>query len=351
MNRSKEENVITALRTMGAALAVLSLLAPAQAQSPAEFYAGRQLTLVSGSASGGTYDLYARAIGRHLGKHVPGNPRVLVQNMPGAATYTAALHVMKLAPQDGSVIGALAAALPYQTLVDPNSPPLDVPRINWLPSVSTFTVVTAVRPSSGFTSLEDLKAKPSAMATIAPGQLPSLIVASINDVLGTRIKAVNGHQSMNAAMLSLERGELDGYPAIPVDALKRLYADQLSKKQLKVLLQYGPAPSPDHPDAPYTVNLTTNPADRALIELAQAPLKIGYIYMMGPGVPKDRLDAIRDAFMRTFKDPDFIADCDKQILNIDPVSADRVKSLIEETYKTAPEVVARMRDLYRKTFQ
>ena len=227
------------------ALAFLAAVAPARADAVADFYPGRTVTMTIGNTAGGTYDLYARTIARFMGRYIPGNPRVIVQNMPGAASYTAAAHVFNVAPQDGTVIGSLSAALPYQPLVDPNSPKLDVPRIQWLHSPSTFTVVTIIRADKGVKSWEDLRDRQMVMATIAPGQLPSLIVAATNETLGTKIKGINGHPGLNDAMLALERNEIDGYPAVPVDALKRLYIEPMRAGRIKVLLQFGPAPSPE----------------------------------------------------------------------------------------------------------
>ena len=341
------------LKRLVAALASIPFAAVVQARADAisDFYAGKTINMIIGNGAGGTYDLYARAIARHLGRHIPGNPRVNIQNMPGAASYIGASHVFNVAPQDGTVIGSISAALPFQPLIDPNSPKLDVPRIQWLHSPSTFTVVTIVRSDVPVKSWEDLRGRETIMATIAPGQLPSLIVAAANDTLGLKIRGINGHPGLNDAMLALERREIDGYPAVPVDALKRLYADQMKAGKIRVLLQYGPAPSPDHPEAPYAVDLIKNPEDRMLLDLAQAPLKGGYLYMMGPGVPKARVEAMREAFSRVFKDKDFIADAERQTLNVEPVEAARVESLMVEAYRSPPAVVERMREIYRRTFR
>jgi tripartite-type tricarboxylate transporter receptor subunit TctC len=248
----------------------------ARADSIAEFYASHPVTIAIGSDPGGTYDLYARTIARHLGAHIPGSPRVIVQNMPGAGGYTAALHVFSIAPQDGTIIGAIGSALPFQPLMDPNSPKLDVPHINWIGSVSTYDILMLVRADVPVYSVEDLRERQTVMATIAPGQLNSVIVAATNAALGTKIKGVNGHLGMPAAMLALERGEIDGYPSAPIDALKRGYSKQLADGALRLLLQYGPAPSPEFPNVPYALDLAKTPADQALLELAQGPLTVGY---------------------------------------------------------------------------
>ena len=330
-----------------ATVLAVSLSNAVKADPISNFYTGKTVTIFVGSPPGGTYDLYARTIARYLGKYIPGSPRVLVENMPGAASYSAAIHVFSVAPQDGTAIGAIAAALPYQPLIDPNSPKLDVPHINWLSSVSSFTVVLAVRSDLPIKSIDDLRKRQTVMATIAPGQLPSLLVAATNETLGTKIKAINGHPGMNDAMLAVQRGEIDGYPAIPVDAIKRLY----SHMPLRVLLQYGPRPSADYPDAPYAVDLAKKPDDRMLLDLAQAPLKIGYVYMAGPGVPPDRIAALRAALTETYKDPGFRADAERQVLNVDPVEGVAVQKLIADAYATPRPVVDRMRNLYRNLFK
>ena len=334
-----------------AALAMLTGLAPAagRADAVSDFYAGKTISIIVGSTTGGTYDLYARAISRRLGAHVPGAPRVVVQNMPGAASYTAASHIFNVAAQDGLSIGALAAALPYQTLLDPNAPKLDISRINWLSSVSTFTVVLAVNTKLSIANVDDLRQQPTVMATLSPGQLPSLLVAATNAALGTKIRAINGHPSMMDALVAVERGELDGYPGIPVDSLKRM-SPEMSRK-LRVLLQYGPKASQDYPHAAYAVNLAKTPEDKMLIEIAQAPLKLGYIYMTGPGVPPERVKALRAALMETYKDPAFIEDAAKQILNIEPLDGDAIQRNIAEIYASPATVVERMRELYRQTFR
>ena len=324
-------------------------LSSLRADPLSDFYTGKTITIFVGTPPGGTYDLYARTIARYVGKYIPGKPRVIVQNMPGAASYTAATHVFNVAPQDGTAIGALAAAIPFQTLIDANAPKLDVPRINWLSSVSTFIDVLAVSSKLPIKNIDDLRDKSTVMATLSPGQLPSLLVAATNETLGTKIRSINGHPSMNDALLAVERGELDGYPGIPVDSLKRMAPERSS--QLRVLLQYGPGASPDYPDAPYAVDLTKTPEDRMLLDLAQAPLKIGYIYMTGPMVPAERVDALRSALSQTYKDPGFLDDANKQILNIDPLEGLVVQKMIADAYKTPEPVVARMRDLYRRLFQ
>src|SRR5262249_30355733 len=159
------------------------------------------------------------------------------------------------------------------------------------------------------------------MATIAAGQLNSVIVAAVNAALATKIKGVRGHIGMPPAMLALENGEVEGYPTAPVDALKRRYSKQIADGEFRLLLQFGPAPSQDFPDVPYALDFAKTAADKSLLDVAQGPLGVGYAYMLGPGVPQERSAALRAAFEATLRDPDFVAEANKQVLTIAPISA------------------------------
>jgi tripartite-type tricarboxylate transporter receptor subunit TctC len=326
----------------------------ARADPVADFYKGKTVTIVVGSSTGGTYDLYARTIARHLGRYIPGSPRVLVQNMPGAASRRAATNVFAVAPQDGTVMASIGAALPYQPLVDPrlpNSPQFDTARVNWLPSPSTFGVLTVVRSDTPVRSVDDLRRHVTAMGTIAPGQLPALLAGAANEALGTKIKMINGHPDLNSAILAMERGEIDGYAAIPFNSVKRNYPNRVADGQWRALLQYGAAPSPDFPTAVYAVEAAGNPSDRMLLDLAQAPLKIGYVYMLGPQVPQERVAALRAAMLATFKDNAFQAEAAKQTLDIDPVDSQLIKTRVDDAYKLPADVIDRMRRIYREQSQ
>lgn len=327
----------------------LALASPALAQTPADFYRGKTVTLYIGNAAGGTYDLYARTIAKHLGAHLPGNPGVIAQNMPGAASLVAAGHVFNVAPRDGTAIAALASTLPFQPLMDPEAAKkIDPTRINWLPSPAAEGVVMLVRADMPVKTVADMKERDIIMATISPGMLPAVLAATTNATLGTRIKPINGHANLAASMLALERGEVDGYPSIPYDAIDRGYAKQMAAGKYRVLLQFGAHKSPAYPDAPLITDIVADPQDRMLLDLAMGPLKVGYAFMLGPGVPKDRVEALRAAFMATFEDPKFREDAARQTLTIAPVSGEATQEIVRQAYATPPAVIERMRAIYRQ---
>ena len=339
--------ILTKWAAMGAA--AMSLMGPALADPIADFYRGRTVTVFAGTTAGGTYDLYARTIARHLGAHLPGSPTVIVQNMPGAASLVAAGHVYNVAPQDGTAMAGLASTLPLQPLIDPTAAQkIDPVKINWLPSPSDYGVVMLVRGDFAVKSMADMKTRETAMGTISPGMLPAVLAATTNAVLGSRIKSINGHPDIASALLALDRGEIDGYPTVPYDLIKRTYAKKVEEGKYRVVLQFGAVKSPDFPDAPLVTELITSPEDRMLMDLVLGPLKTGYTFMMGPKVPKERALAMRKAFMDTFADPKFLADAERATLNIAPISGERIEEMIRQAYASPAPVIARLRAIYQQ---
>ena len=320
--------------------------APASANPVADFYTGKTVTIVIGSDVGGTYDLYGRTLARHLGKYLPGKPTVIPQNVTGAGGYLAARRVVSIAAQDGLTIGALGAALPYQQLYDPASPPFDVARINWVGSTSAYHMFMLVRGDSPVRTAADLRIHETVQSTIAPGQSNSIIVAVVREALGARIKGISGHKSMNDAMFAMQRGEINGYPSAPEEALRRIYGKQLADGDIRLVLQFGPEPLKAYPDVPWAQALAANEDDRKLIDLATGFLKTGYVYMTGPDVPKERVAAIRKAFMEALGDPDLLAEARQQTLNIAPIDGESVAQMLASAYAMPPSVITRMRRIF-----
>ena len=337
--------ILTKWAALGAT--AVSLMGPALADPISDFYRGKTVTVFAGTTAGGTYDLYARTIARHLGAHLPGAPTVIVQNMPGAASLVAAGHVYNVAPQDGTALAGLASTLPLQPLIDPAAAQkIDPVKINWLPSPSDYGVVMLVRGDFAARNVADMKTRETTMGTISPGMLPAVLAATTNAVLGSRIKSINGHPDIASALLALDRGEIDGYPTVPYDLIKRTYAKKVEEGKYRVVLQFAAVKSPDFPDAPLGTDLVTSPEDRQLLDLVLGPLKTGYTFMMGPKVPKERALAMRRAFMDTFADPKFLADAERATLNIAPISGERIEEMIREAYASPAPVIARLRAIY-----
>jgi hypothetical protein len=218
-------------------------------------------------------------------------------------------------------------------------------KINWLPSPSAYNVLMLVRSDLPEKTIDDMRTHQLVMGTISPGMLPAILVAATNATLGTHIKGINGHPNLASAMLAMDRGEIDGYPAVPFQSMERVYSKQLAAGKYRLMLQFGAAASPEYPQAAFARDLAKTPEDRMLLDLAMDPLKVGYPFMLGPKVPKERVEAMRGAFMATFKDSKFLEEAKKLTLNVAPVEGAAIESLIKEAYAMPPKVIERMRAL------
>ena len=324
------------------------LTSHAAADQVADFYKARAITLMVGYPPGGAYDLYARTIGRHIGRFIPGAPFINVQNMPGAGSLAAANHVANLAARDGTIIGVTGAALPFAPMLEPGAARFDATKVNWLPSPASFTALMVVSKAAPVESFSDLQQTEVLMGTLNPGSTPSFYAAIINDVLKTRMKLVYGYDSMSQAMLALQRGEVQGYPTAPVDSIKRAYAHLAASGQIKFLLQIGGKASADYPHTPFILDFAKTPEERKLIDVSLGSLKIGYPYFMAEKVPAERVAAIRRAMMDCFADPAFLAEARSQTLDVNPIPADEVESIVKNAYAAPMPIIDRLRTIYQK---
>jgi tripartite-type tricarboxylate transporter receptor subunit TctC len=320
----------------------------ARADAVSDFYKGKTVTFLIGYPPGGAYDLYARLIARHIGKYIPGTPSVLVQNMPGAGSLAAANHVASIGPQDGTLIAATGAALPFAPMLDPATARFESTKVNWLASPASFVALMVVGHQAPVTTFAQLRTTEVLMGTLNPGATPSFYAAILNDVLKTRIKLVYGYDSMSQAMLAMQRGEVQGYPTAPIDSMKRAYANLVKNNEVRFLLQIGGSASPDYPEVPFILDQATNEQDRLILDVSLGSLKIGYPYFMGPNVPRDRVLAIRKAMLDCFADRTFLAEAAAQTLDIQPVSGERVEAIVTQAYAAPDTVLARLRTIYQK---
>lgn len=331
---------------LGAAFGFVIASATAKADSVFDFYKGRQLTFVVGSPPGTAYDVYARAIARHISQFIPGSPNPVLQNMPGAGSLVAANYVANVAVRDGSVIAAINSAVPFQKLFGVTAVRFDAPKMNWLPSPSGFSAVLLVSDSAPAQSFAELREKETLIATLSPGATPSFFAALFNNVFGTKLKPVTGHPSMPAALLAMQRGEVHGFPSTPWTSLKRNYSDLLAAKKLTILLQFGPSRIAEISDVPFAHDLAKADEDRRLLDIAMAPLVIGFPYMMAREVPSERVVAVRKAMIDVMNHSRFKQEAGKLTLEISPVSGEEVQRVVESAYTAPQDVLARIRRIY-----
>jgi tripartite-type tricarboxylate transporter receptor subunit TctC len=325
---------------------LLAAAAPALAQtSPlAEAYKGRTATVIVSSSAGGGYDTLSRAIARHIGKHLPGNPTVVVQNMPGAGGIVATNYMYNVAPKDGLHIAGVQNNAPLEPLFGTKSATYDATKFNWVGTPSVEVGLMAVWHASGVKTIEDARNKPLTAGSSGANSAPSFYVRLLNELMGFKVKVVTGYPGQTQAFLAMERGELDFYGTTFWSALTSTKSDWIAAKKLNIVVQYGPQKAKELPDVPFLRDIIKTPDDRALLVAGEGPLTIGRPYLMPPGVPADRVAAMRKAFQDTMKDPDFVADAKRQRLDISsPRTGEELQKELETIYATPSHIVERLR--------
>jgi len=331
---------------IGRALALFLLvgLGSAQAQDDvAAFYRGKQIRLVVGTAPGGAYDLFARIVARHMGAHIPGQPTMIVQNLPAAGGLVMTNQLYAIGPKDGTAIGVPINGIPTQPLVQPAGVQFDANKLIWLGSTNREPYVAFVWHTAPVQSLEELKRKELVVGSTTPGTTMSDFPAVTNAVLGTKFKVVRGYEGTPQINHAIERGEIQGQGGIGWQAVKAQVPHWITEKKIKVIAQYGLKPHQELPGVPSMLELASNDADRQAMTMIVGRTEYGRPYFLPPDVPTARVEALRRAFDATMKTPGFIADVAKLQLELSPMTGEQVQVLVAQLGRTPPDVVARVR--------
>ncbi len=322
-------------------------LSPALAQSPGEFYRGRTVTLIVSSAPGGGYDALARTVAPHLSRHIPGNPAVVVRNMSGAGGIVAVNHLFNVAAKDGTVIGNVQNNTPFEPLFGTKEAIYDPLKFNWLGTPSIETALLTVWHQTPVDTWKDVLTREITMGSSGVNSTPSFYGRLLIETLGLKLKLIVGYELQSRVFLAMERGEVDGYPSVFYSALTSTRPTWLPEKKVKLLVQVGLEKEPNLPDVPSALDLAGSADDKALIEAGAGPLGAGRPFLMPPGVPADRVAAMRQALMDTFKDPAFLDEAKKRRLDVNSQrSGPELQSLMQRIYsQTPPHVVARLRKI------
>ena len=325
-------------------LAVFVLAAvPAQAQdNVAAFYKGKTVRIVVGTGVGSGYDITARTMARHLAAYIPGNPTVIVQNQPGAGGLTMTNSLNANGPFDGTVIGAPFNGTPTMPILQPQTARFDAAKLSYLGSTNRETQVMYVWHSVPVKTLDDVKTTELVMGAQGPGSTQYDYPVLLDHLLGYKFKVVTGYESTPKIHLALERGEVQGTIA-NWSTLKALNSNWIADKQIRLLVQWGLTRLPDLGDVPSIFDYVKDEADRAAVRLVVARLEYGRPYFVPPGVPAERVTALRRAFDAAVKDPEFLKEAGKEKLDIDPLTGEQVQELIEQVSRTPPDIVARVR--------
>lgn len=324
--------------------ALLFVTVPVRAQEDvAAFYQGKQLRFVVGTAPGGGYDLFARVLARHMSRHVPGNPNVIVQNMPAAGGLVMTNQLYALGPKDGTVIGVPINGLPTAPLLQPSGANFDPTKLIWLGSTNREPYVAFVWHSAPVQSITELGANELVVGATTPGTTMVDFPLVTNDILGLKFKIVRGYEGTPQINHAIERGEIQGQGGIGWAAVKAQVPHWISEKKIKVIAQFGLKRHPDLAHVPTMLELTKTEADRAALMVMFARTEYGRPYFLPPDVPVARVQALRRAFDATMKDPAFIADAAKLQLDIDPMTGEEVQALVSQLSNTPAAIVARLR--------
>ena len=331
---------------LGSVTAVISACAlsfPVHADPVSDFYAGRTISVMVGFGPGGGYDLYARALARHFGAHVPGHPNVVVQNVPGAAGLGLANSLYNVSPKDGTVFGTFNRTIPLEPLLDGSKAQFDPLKFSWLGSPSNEVSACVGWHSARAKSIDDLRTTEMLMAGTGPAADATMYPTLFSNVLGLKFKVINGYQGAADSLLAMERGEIEGFCPWGWASIESTHPDWLRDHKINVLMQLGMRKHPAHPDVPLVLDLAKTQADRQALELMMSPTLFARPFAAPPGVPADRLQALRAAFKETVQDPAFIADADKGKLEIEYVSDAEIVAVLKQLYATPREVVERVK--------
>ena len=314
----------------------------ADEKSLAEFYARNKITIAVGFSPGGNYDLYARAVSRHIGKHVPGAPEVIVQNMPGAGSRVLTNNLYVRGPHDGTMIGVPNQGIPMDQALGLPGIQYDARRFHWIGSPNQEVNVAWTWHTSKVKSLDDARRVESVMGTTGPGSPTHYYPGVMNAMLGTKFKIVSGYPGSNELDGAIEKGEVDGRGAVSWAAL-RITNDWIATGKVNVLVQIGAAKAPDLPNVPLLHELAANPADRAVLEFLSLAPALGRPFFMPPNTPTEKVAAIRAAFVKTMSDAAFVSETKRSRLDLNPITGDDLKSLTDKTLGAPPAVIAAAR--------
>ncbi len=301
---------------------------------------GKVPTMVIGFGPGGGYDLWGRTVARHIGKYLPGNPNLVIQNMPGAGSYVAASWIYNIAPKDGSVIGIIARDATMGPLTGADGARFDSTKMSWLGTPTTETNVCIANATADVKNVEDLYKKELIIGDTGPGTGTRSYPLALNALLGMKFKIVSGFPSSSDVFLAMERGEVDGI-CESLDSVTGKRPDWLTSGKVRVLFQGGAEPNP-HVNAPFVMDFAKTEEQKIEIRFLYAGQGIGRPFVAPPNLPADKLKMLREAFDKTMKDPDFIADAKKQKLDVEPKDGAHLEQLIREIYATPKPIIEKI---------
>jgi len=336
-------------RTIASTIAIAALAAlpasAARAESPADFYRGKTVDLQIGYSAGGGYDVYARALARHIERHLPGTPSVVPKNMPGAGSLVLANWLYNVTPKDGSTFGMIGRGTAFDPLLGSTKAQFDATKFNWLGSMNDEVSVCVAWHTTGITKLEQVMQKDLVVGGTGAAADTDQFPKVLNGALGTKFKVVTGYPGGNEIDLAMERGEVQGRCGWSWSSVVATHKQWLDEKKINVLVQLSLRRHPDLPQVPLIMDYAKTDEQKQIFNLIFARQPMGRPFLAPPGVAPERVAALRDAFMATLNDKEFLASAEKSKLEINPVSGADVEKLVRKVYRTPKEVAAKVADM------
>lgn len=327
-----------------AAMAVAAAGASAQAQSVADFYKGKTVTIYIAFSPGGTYDLFGRMVARHIGKHIPGNPNVIGSNMPGAGGLTATNYMYRAAAKDGTAMAIVTQNVAIEEALKNKAVQYKSNEFNWIGRATSNIEIHVLSTKSPGHTIEGAKKHETPVASTGPGSPSDSYPRLLNATIGTKYKVIRGFPGSTNGLLAVERGEVDG-ALTSWNTMKSTRMDWLTEKRAFIPVQYVMKRSPELKDVPTPLELATNEADRKLLAFAISSAEIGRSFLAPPGVPEDRVKALRAAFDAAMKDKDLLAEVEKAKLDFEPATGEELAKIVAETLEVDEATIERMRKI------
>jgi tripartite-type tricarboxylate transporter receptor subunit TctC len=325
-------------------VALAATSAPAAAQAPS--LAVKNVTMIIGSGTGGGNDLWGRLVARHIGKHLPGKPIVVPQNMPGAAGLSAVNYIYNIAPKDGTVLGTVVGPVALGPLSGAAGARFDALKITWVGMPTMETSVCIAMARAQVKTYHDLLANELVTGNTGVGAGPYIYPKALNGILGTKFKPISGFPSTSNVLLAMERGEIDGICS-SFDSISNQRPDWIPNKKVVVLFQAGVAPTPKLKDVPFVKDLARTMEEKQAVEFLYAGNDLARPFLAPPNMPAERVKMLRDAFNATMKDPQFLADAERQKLDVQPNDGEYLAALIKQIYATPKPIVDKVTELIK----
>jgi tripartite-type tricarboxylate transporter receptor subunit TctC len=318
------------LGTLTAGIAIPVKDAQAQ-QSVADFYKGKQMRFIIRSAPGGGYDLASRLIAAHITRHIPGHPSIVPQNMPGGGGITSVNYVAEVAPKDGTVVTLIGQSLPMdQSLGYTPSLKADLRSFNWIGNTGSSNMLNYIWHTSPTKTMADAKKRQTLIGGTGAGSATTWFPQVLNKVIGTQFKIIDGYKSGSDVRLAMERGEVEGYGPTAWSSLISASPEIVHKHLINIIVQIGLEKENDLPDVPLLQDLAEDADGRAILEFISKGFAVGMPVGVGPGVPAERVAALRKAFDETMTDPEFVAAMNKHGIDLKPMTGVQLAQLIDE---------------------